>query len=121
MLAVAERKKLPLLERNLQENVDMLNDTIRLLGEIEDSVEKGECVAKHTQDRHRYTLMVAASPQNFTIQNRRLVNDVNQQRIFLANMGSLMQDAMSSLGHGYSLKALISPTILSRNLNKFEV
>ena len=121
MLADAERKKLPFLERNLQENVDMLNDTIRLLGEIKDFVVKGECVARHTQDRHRNTLIIAASLQNLTIQYRRLVNDVNQQRIWLANMASLMQDAMASLVHGYLPIALIPPTILSKILDTFEV
>ena len=96
-----ERRKLPTLKRSLQENVEMLNQTIRgVLEEIEDYVEDGECVARHLQGRHRNTLILAASLQNLTIQYRRLVNDVNQQCISLANMASLMQDAMASLVHG---------------------
>ena len=122
MPADVERRKLPALKRSLQENVEMLNETIRgVLEEIKDYVEKGECVAGHTQDRHRKTLIITASLQNLTIQYRRLVNDVNQQRISLANMASLMQDAMTSLVHGYLPIALIPPTILSKILDTFEV
>ena len=101
MPADVERKKLPALKRSLQENVKLLIETIRgVLEEIKDFVVKGECVARHTQDQHRNTLIIAASLQNLTIQYRRLVNDVNQQRISLANMASLMQDAMASSVHG---------------------
>ena len=120
--ADVERRKLPTLKKSLQENVEMLNETIRgVLEEIKDYVEKAECVARHVQDRHRNTLIIAASLQNLTIQYRRLVNDVNQQRISLANMASLMQDAMASLVHGYLPIALIPPTILSKTLDTFEV
>ena len=60
----------------------MLNETISgVLGEISDYVEKGECVARFTQDRHCRTLIIAASLQKMSLQYRRLVNDVNQQRI----------------------------------------
>ena len=122
MLADVERRKLPTLKKSLQENVEMLNETIRgVLEEIKDFVETGECVARHTQDRHRNTFVITASLQNFTIRYRRFVNDVNQQRISLANMASLMQDAMASLVHGYLPIALIPPTILSKNLNTFVV
>ena len=42
----------------------MLNETIRgVLEEIKGFVEKGECVARHIQDRHRNTLIIAASLQ----------------------------------------------------------
>ena len=91
MPADVEKRKLPTLKRSLQENVEMLNETITgVLDEIKDYVEKGECVTRHIQDRHRNTLIIAASLQNLTIQYRRLVIDVNQQRISLANMASLM-------------------------------
>ena len=117
MPADVERRKLPNLKRILQENVDMLNGTIRgVLEDIKDFVEKGECVAKQIQDRHCNTFIIAASLQNLTSQYRRLVNDVNQQRISLANMASLMQDAMASLVHGYLSIALIPLTILSKIL-----
>ena len=120
--AKVERRKLPPLKRSLQENVVMLNETIRgLLEEIIDFVEKGECVARHIQDRHRNTLIIAASLQNLTFQYRPLVNDVNQKRPLLANIGSLMQDAMASLVHGYLPIALIPPTILLKFLDTFEV
>ena len=100
----------------------MLNETIRgVLEEIKDYVEKGECVGRHIQDRHRNTLIIAASLQNLIIQYRRLVNDVSQQRILLANMASLKQDAIASLAHGYLPIALIPPTILSKILETFEV
>ena len=122
MPADVERRKLPTLKRSLQENVEMLNETIRgVLEEIKDFVGKGECAARHIQDRHRNTPIIAASFQNLTIQYRRLVNDVNQQRTSLANMASLMQDAMTSLVHGYLPIALIPPTILSTILDTFEV
>ena len=122
MPAVVETRKLPTLERSLQENVEMLNETIRgVLEEIKAFVEKGECVAIHIQHRYRNTLIIAVSPQSLTIQYRRLVNDVNQQRISLANMASLMQDAMAWLIHGYLPIALVPPTILSKNLDTFEV
>ena len=115
------RRKLPTLKRSLQENVEMLNETITgVLEEIKDYVEKGECVARHIQGRHRNTLIIAASLQNLTIQYRRLVNDVNQQRISLANMASLMQVAMASLVHGYLPIPLIPLTILSKILDTFE-
>ena len=122
MPADVERRKLPTLQRSLQENVEVLNETIRgVLEEIEDFVGKGECVARHIQDRHRNTLIIAASLQNLTIEYRRLVNDVNQQRISLANMASLMQGAMASLVHGYLPIAFIPPTILSKILDTLEV
>ena len=122
MPAEVEKRRLPTLERSLQKNVEMLNETIR--GVIEENkvfVEKGECVARHIQDRHRNTLIVAASLQNLTTQYRRLVNDVNQQRFSLANMSSLMQDVMASLVHGNLPIALVPPTILSKILDRFEV
>ena len=122
MPADVEKKKLPALKISLQENVEMLNETIRgVLEEIKDYVEKGECVAGLKQARQRNTLIIAASLQNLTIQYRRLVSDVNQQRISLANMASLMQDAMASLVHGYLPIAVIPPTILSKILDTFEV
>ena len=122
MPAEVERRKLPILRRSLQENVDMLNETIRgVLEEIKDYVEKGECVARHIQDRHRNTFNIAASLQNLTYRFRRLLNDVHRQRISLANMASLKQDAMASLIHEYLLIALISPTIFSKILDTFEI
>ena len=115
MPADVEKKKLPTFKRRLQEKVELLNETFRgVLEEIKDLVEKGECVARHIQDRHRNTLIIAASLQNLTIQYCRLVNDVNQQRFSLANMASLMQDAMASSVHGYLPIALTPPTILSK-------
>ena len=69
MPADVERRKLHTLKRSLQENVEMLSQTIRgVLEEIKDFVEKGQCVARHIQDRHRNTLIIAASLQNLTIQ-----------------------------------------------------
>ena len=122
MPADVEKRKLPSLKRSLEENVEMLNATIRgVLEEIKDYVEKGECVSRHIQDRHRNTIIIAASLQKLTIQYRRLVNDVNQQLISLANLASLMQDAMASLVHGYLPIGLIPPTILSKILDTFEV
>ena len=122
MPADVERRKLRVLKRSLQENVESLNETIiGVLEEIKDFVGKGECVARHTQERHRNTLIIAASLQNLSIQYRRLVIDVNQQRISLAKMASLMQDAMASLVHGYLPIALIPPTTLSKVLDTFEV
>ena len=122
MPADVEKRKLPTLKRIIQENVDMLNETIRgVLEEIKDYVVKAECVAIHTQDRHCNTLIIAASLQNLTMQYRRLVNDVNQQRISLANMASLMQDSMAPLVHRYLPIALIPPTILTKILDTFEV
>ena len=100
----------------------MLNETIRgVLEKIKDYVERRECVARHIQDRHFNTPIIAASLQNITIQYRRLKNDVEQQRISQANMASLMQDAMALLVHGYSPRALIPPATLSKILDTFQV
>ena len=122
MLADVERKKLPNLKRTLQENVDMLNETIGgLCEEIKDYVEKGECVARHIQERQRNTLIITVSLQNLTLQYCRLKNEVNQQRFSLATMASLMQDAMASLVNGYLPIAKIPPKILSKILDKFQV
>ena len=121
MPADVKKRKLPTLKRSLQENVDMSNETIRgVLEEIKIFVEKGECVGTNIQDRHRSTLIIAASLQKLTIHFCRLVNDVNQQRIPLSIMASLMQVAMASLVHGYLPIALIPPTILSKILDTFE-
>ena len=91
MPAYVERRKLPTFKRSLQKNVEVLNETIGgVHEEIKYYVEKGECVARHIQDRHRNALIIAASLQNLTFQYRRLVNDVNEQRSSLANMASLM-------------------------------
>ena len=71
MPADVERRKLPTLKRSLQENVEMLNETITgVFEEIKGYVEKAECVAGHVQARHRNTLTIAASLQNLTIQYR---------------------------------------------------
>ena len=122
ILADVERRKLPTLKGNLQGNVDMLSQTIRgVLEEIKDFVEKGECVTRHMQDRHHNTLNKAAFFQSSTIQNHRLVNDVNHQRISLAIMASLMRDAMASLVHGYLPIALIPRPLLFNKLDRFEV
>ena len=122
MPADDERRKVLTLRRSLQENVEMLNETIRgVLEEIKDFVDKGQCVARHIQDRHRNTLNIAASPQNLTTNYRRLVNDLNKQLISLANLASLMQDAMAFLVHGNLPIALIPPTIFSKILDTFDV
>ena len=122
MPADVEKTKLPTFKRSLQENLDMLNETIRrVFEEIKDYVEKRQCVARHIHDRYRNTPIIAASLQNLTIQYRRLLNDVNQQRISLANMASLMQDAMALLVHGYLPIALIPPPILSKSLDTLQV
>ena len=69
MPADVERRKLLTLEKNLQENVDMLKETIRgVLEGIKDLLLKRECVARHKQDRHRNKLVIAASLQNLFIQ-----------------------------------------------------
>ena len=63
MLTDAEKKKLPTLKRNLHENVNMLNDTIRgVVGEIEDFAERGKGVARHTQ--HTYHSSVTSKFDN---------------------------------------------------------
>ena len=100
----------------------MINAAIRgVLEEIKDFVVKRELRSRHTQDRHRNTLIIAVSLQSLNIQYRQLANDVNQKRISLANKASLMQDAMASLVHGYLLIALVPPTILPKFLDTFEV
>ena len=119
--ADVDRRKLPTLKRNRQEKVDVLNETNRgVLGEFGDFVVKRDCVVRNTQDRHRNTLIIAASHRNLTNQYRRLVNDVNQHCSSLANMASLMQDAITSFVHGYFSIALIPPTMLSNTFDTFE-
>ena len=115
MPADVERRKLPTLKRSLQENVEMLNETIKgVFEEIKDLIGKRECVARPIQDKHRNTLFITASLRKLSVQYRRLVNDVNQQRISLANLASVMQSAIASLIHGYLPIALSPPTILPK-------
>ena len=71
-------RELVALKQTVEENVQMLNGTINSVDEIYDYVEKAECVARLTQDRHRNTLIMAAALQNLTTQFRRIVNDINQ-------------------------------------------
>ena len=114
MLAHVDLRKLPTLKRDIQENVNMFNETIRgVIGETKDFVEKGEYVARYTQDRHRNTFIVAASVQILTFQCRLLVNDANQQCISQANIASIMQDAMASLVYRSLPIALIPSTIFA--------
>ena len=115
-------RELVALKQTVDENVQMLNGTINsVVDEIYDYVEKAECVARLTQDRHRNTLIMAAAFQNLTTQYRRIVNDINQRRISLANMASILQDAMSSLVHGYLPISLIPPSTLVKILDSFDV
>ena len=121
MPADVENRKLARLGDTLEENVRMLNNTINTaIYEVTDFVEKGECAARYIQDRHRNTLIIAANFQNLTTQYRRIINDINQRRISLANMAAMMQDAMSSLVHGYLPISLIPPATLKEILNNFE-
>ena len=99
----------------------MLNNTINTaIYEVTEFVEKAECTARYIQDRHRNTLIVAANFQNLTTQYRRKIYDINQRRISLANMVAMMQDAKSSLVHGYLPISLIPPATLKEILNNFE-
>ena len=75
-------RELIALKQSVEENVQMLNGTINsVVDEIYDYLEKAECVARLTQDRHRNTLIMAAAVQNLTTQYRRIVNDINQRSI----------------------------------------
>ena len=122
MPADVEGRQLASLGGNIQDNVKMLNETIRgVIKEISEYVEKEECAYGGSTDRHRNTLIVIASLQNLTVQYRRLVNDVNQKRISLTNTALLLQDAMTSLVHGYLPITLIPPTILTEILNSIQV
>ena len=68
MPADVERRKLPALKRSLQENVEMSNETIRVvLEEIKDYVEKGECVARHAQIRKTDIVTLLISQRLFRI------------------------------------------------------
>ena len=99
----------------------MLNNTKdTTIHEVTDFVEKGECAVRYIQDRHRKNLIVAANFQNSTTQYRRIINDINQRRISLANMAATMQDAMSSLVHGYLPISLIPPATVKVIFKKFE-
>ena len=121
MPADVENRKLARLGDTLEENVQMLNNTINTaIYEVTDFVEKGECTARYIQDRHRITLIIAANFQNLTTQYQRIINDINQRRISLANMAAMMQDEMSSLVHGYLLISLIPPATLKEILSNFE-
>ena len=121
MPADVENRKLARLGDTFEENLQMLNNTINTaIYEVMDFVEKGECTARYIQDRHRNTLIIAANFQNLTTQYRRIINDINQRRISLANMAAMMQDAMSSLVHGYLPISLIPPATLKEILNNFE-
>ena len=79
--ADVENRKLARLGDTLEENVQMLNNTINTaIYEVADFVEKGQCTARYIQDRHRNNLIIAANFQNLTTQYRRIFNDINQRR-----------------------------------------
>ena len=91
-------RELLALKQSLDKNIQMLNSTVNgAIDEVYDYVERAECVVKLTQDRHRNTLIMATAFQNLTVQYRRTVNEINQRRISLSNMASMLQEAMSSL------------------------
>ena len=118
MPADVENRKLARLGDTLEENVQMLNNTINTaIYEVADFVEKRECAARYIQYQHKNTLIIAASFQILTTQYRRIINDLNQRRISSANMAAIMQDAMSSLVHGYLPISLILPATLKEILN----
>ena len=120
--ADVEGRKLLTLKQSLDDNIKMLNSTVNgAIDEIRDYVEKAECVVRLTQDRHRNTLIIAAAFQNLTTQYRRIVNDINQRRISLSNMASMLQEAMSSLFHGYLPISLIPPSTLKKILDSYHV
>ena len=120
--ADVEGRKLLTLKQSLDDNIKMLNSTVNgVIDEITDYVEKAECVVRLTQDRHRNTLIIAAAFQNLTTQYKRIVNDINQRRISLSNMASMLQEAMSSLVHGYLPISLIPPSTLKKILDSYHV
>ena len=110
------------LKQTVEKNGQVLNGTINsVVDEIHDYVEKAECVARLTQDRHRNTLIMATAFQNITTKYRLIVNDINQKRISLANKASILHDAMASLVHGYRPLSLILPSTLVKILDSFDV
>ena len=110
------------LKQSLDDNIKMLNSTVNgVIDEITDYVEKAECVVRLTQDRHRNTLIIAAAFQNLTTQYRRIINDINQRRISLSNMASMLQEAMSSLVHGYLPISSSPPSTLKKILDSYHV
>ena len=121
MPANDETKRLPTFERSLQQKLYMLKETIRgVLEEISDHVENGECVTRYTKERHNKTFLIAATRQNLNCRYHRLVSTTNQQRVFLANTPSLLQNAMASLAHRCLPIALIPQAILLKILDIFE-
>ena len=122
MPADIRNRELLALKQSLDEIIQMLNSTVNgAIDEVYDYVERAECVVKLTQDRHRNTLIMAAAFQNLTVQNRRIVNEINQRRISLSNMASLLQEAMSSSVHGYLPISLIPPATLKKILDSYHV
>ena len=122
MPADVGNQELLALKQSLDENIQMLNSTVNgAIDEVYDYVERAECVVKLTEDRHRNTLITAAAFQNLTVQYRRIVNEINQRRISLSNMASILQEAMSSLVHGYLPISLIPPATLKKILDSYDV
>ena len=120
--ADVEGRKLSTLKQSLNDNIQMLNSTVNgAIEEMNDYVERAECVTRLTQDRHRYTLIVAAAFQNLTTQYGRIVNGINQRRISLSNMASMLQEAMSLLVHGYLPIFLIPSSTLKKILQFYLV
>ena len=116
-----ESRELIALKSSLTENVQMLNSTINsVLNETQDYIERAECAVKYVQDRHRNTLIVVAAFQNLTTQYRRLINDINQRRISLSNMAAMLQEAMSSLVHGFLPISLVPPGTLAKILDSLQ-
>ena len=122
MPADVGNRELLALKQSLDENIQMLNNTVNgAIDEVYDYVERAECVVKLTQDRHRNTLIMAAAFQTLTVQYRRIVNEINQRRISLSNMASMLQEAISSLVHGYLPISLIPTATLKKILDSYHV
>ena len=64
---------------------------------------------------------MTAAFQNLTVQYRRIVNEINQRRISLSNMASLLQEAKSSLVYGYLPISLIPRATLKKILDSYHV
>ena len=100
----------PSLGSELVANYELLNITMkRMINEIETIYTQSLCSFRQRdkllRQRFRYTLIM----NNVTSNYRRIVAELDQRRISLATLKSLLIDAMSSLGHSYIPIFLLPP------------
>ena len=111
----------PSLGSEVTANYELLNITMKeLINEIETIYTQSLCSFrqrdKWLRQGFRYTLIL----NNVTSNYRRIAAELEQRRISLATLSSLLHDAMSSLVHGYIPISLLPPEVFVKILDKVD-